>query len=484
MDYRWRVLMAVGFGTYMATMDLSIVNIALPTLGREFNRPPDTVVWATLTSSLVVTGLTLTAGRAGDLFGRKRIYVTGWVVFTLGMAVAPFARDIAGLVALRFVQSIGTALAIANGNALVTAAFPPSQRGRALGTTGAVVGGGLMSGPIFGGLILDALGWQAIFYLRVPIGVVATGLAVWLIRETPVQPAGQRRLDVPGAVTLFAALSGILLAVNRGQSWGWSSPGVLSLLAVGIASLAVFLRVEMRAASPVISLALFRVRAFSVSILSLVLNFAGQSAVTFLMPFYLTRVHDFGTARAGIVIATVPFMMLLFSPVSGYVSDKYGLRHQTTLGLAVVVVGLFSLATLEADTPMALIMARLAVVGVGTAIFASPNSSTVMGSVPADQLGTASASVATGRNIGNALGLGIASAVLVGVASSSAGLEGSVRADQLPPDALLDGIRVAFVVAGGVSLVAVVASMFRPGRTVVSDAEHAGQRVPVTRAGK
>jgi EmrB/QacA subfamily drug resistance transporter len=484
MDYRWRVLLAVGFGTYMATMDLSIVNIALPTLGREFNRPPDTVVWATLTSSLVVTGLTLTAGRAGDLFGRKRIYVTGWVVFTLGMAVAPFARDIGQLVALRFVQSIGTALAIANGNALVTAAFPPSQRGRALGTTGAVVGGGLMSGPIFGGLILDALGWQAIFYLRVPIGVVATGLAVWLIRETATQSAGQRRLDVPGAVTLFAALSGILLAVNRGQSWGWSSPGVVALLAGGVACLAVFLRVEMRATSPVISLALFRVRAFSVSILSLVLNFAGQSAVTFLMPFYLTRVHDFGTARAGVVIATVPFMMLLFSPVSGYVSDKYGLRHQTTLGLAVVVVGLFLLATLEADTPMALIMARLAVVGLGTAIFASPNSSTVMGSVPADQLGTASASVATGRNIGNALGLGIASAVLVGVASSSAGLQGTVRADQLPPEALLDGIKVAFLVAGGVSLVAVVASAFRPGRMATAEAEQAVRRQPATRAGK
>jgi MFS family permease len=341
-----------------------------------------------------------------------------------------------------------------------------------------------MSGPIFGGLILDALGWQAIFYLRVPIGVVATGLAVWLIRETATQSAGQRRLDVPGAVTLFAALSGILLAVNRGQSWGWSSPGVVALLAGGVACLAVFLRVEMRATSPVISLALFRVRAFSVSILSLVLNFAGQSAVTFLMPFYLTRVHDFGTARAGVVIATVPFMMLLFSPVSGYVSDKYGLRHQTTLGLAVVVVGLFLLATLEADTPMALIMARLAVVGLGTAIFASPNSSTVMGSVPADQLGTASASVATGRNIGNALGLGIASAVLVGVASSSAGLQGTVRADQLPPEALLDGIKVAFLVAGGVSLVAVVASAFRPGRMATAEAEQAVRRQPATRAGK
>jgi MFS family permease len=157
-------------------------------------------------------------------------------------------------------------------------------------------------------------------------------------------------------------------------------------------------------------------------------------------------------------------MMLLLSPLSGYVSDRFGFRHQTTLGLAIVAIGLFSLATLQADTPMALIMARLAIVGVGTAIFMSPNSSMVMGSVPPSQLGTASASVATSRNIGNAVGLAISSAVLVSVASSSAGLSG-VRADELPREALLDGIHASFLVAGCISLVAVFAGVFRPART-------------------
>jgi EmrB/QacA subfamily drug resistance transporter len=460
-DYRWRVLLAVGFGTYMATMDFSIVNIALPTLSREFDRPPDTVVWASLTSSLVVTGLTLTAGRAGDLFGRKRIYVAGWVVFTLGMAAAPFAQTIGQLIALRFVQAVGTALAIANGNAIVTAAFPASQRGRALGTTGAIVGAGLMSGPIFGGLILAGFGWEALFYLRVPIGVVALALAVLLIRESEGHAGEGRKLDIPGALALFATLSTALLAVNRGQSWGWTSAAVIGLFAVSLVSLAVFLHLESRSASPVVSLALFKVRTFSVSVLSLMLNFAGQSAVTFLMPFYLTRVHSYSTARAGVVIATVPLMMLLLSPFSGWFADRFGFRHQTTLGLAIVVVGLFSLASLDHETPMLLVMARLAIVGVGTSIFMSPNSATVMGSVPPSQLGTASASVATSRNIGNALGLAISSAVLVGVASSVSGLDG-VRADQLPPEALLDGVQAAFIVAGCVSAVAVVASVFRP----------------------
>ncbi|MCZ7577518.1 MAG: MFS transporter [Dehalococcoidia bacterium] len=199
MAYKWRCLIAVAFGTFMATMDFSIVNVALPTLSREFDRSPDTVVWATLISSLVVTGLTLTAGRVGDLYGRKRVYITGWVIFTLGMAVASFAQTIEQLIAYRFFQAIGVSLAMANGNAIVTDAFPPEERGQALGTTGSVVGAGLMSGPIIGGVLLGLFGWQSIFYLRVPIGIIAMTLAFLFIRPSEPLPAGtSRKLDIPG----------------------------------------------------------------------------------------------------------------------------------------------------------------------------------------------------------------------------------------------------------------------------------------------
>lgn len=483
MPYKWQALIAVCFGTYMATMDFSIVNVALPTLSREFNRPPDTVVWATLVSSLVVTGLTLTAGRMGDLFGRKRIYIGGWVLFTTGMGLASFAQGIEQLIAVRFFQSVGVAMAIANGNAIVTDAFPDNERGRALGTTGAVVGAGLMSGPILGGLMLSLFDWRALFYLRVPIGLIAMTMAFLFIRSTPGQPASERKLDIPGAVLLFVTLSGTLLAVNRGPAWGWASPVILSLFVVGFASFLAFLRIESTAASPVVSLGLFRVRNFAVSISSLMLNFAGQSAVTFLMPFYLLNVRDYTTAQTGLILATVPSMMLLLSPVSGLVSDRYGFRYQVTLGVALVTLGLFALSTIGPSTPTALIMARLAIVGIGTSIFMSPNSATIMGSVPRTMLGTASASVATSRNVGNAVGLATASAILVGVASASAGLSG-VRTDALPPDALLDGIRVAFLVAGCMSALAIGASSFR-GKQPARESPAQGQvsASPVRAAG-
>jgi MFS family permease len=210
----------------------------------------------------------------------------------------------------------------------------------------------------------------------------------------------------------------------------------------------------------VLSLDLFKVRSFSVGVGSLALSFLGQSAVTFLMPFYLIKVRDFSTAETGFIIATVPCCMLLLSPFSGSLSDRFGWRHQPTAGIALVSLGLLSLATLEADTPVPLIVARLAIIGVGTSVFMSPNSSQIMGSVPKNMLGTASASVATARNVGNAAGLAMASAVFTAVAVSSAGISG-VDIEDLPPAALLDGARAAFLAAGLVSTLAIAASMLR-----------------------
>jgi EmrB/QacA subfamily drug resistance transporter len=463
-EYRWRVLAAVAFGTYMATMDFSIVNVALPTLAREFDRSPDTVVWAALVSSLVVTGLTLTAGRAGDLYGRKRVYIAGWAIFTVGMALAGIAQTFEQLVAMRFIQSVGVALAIANGNAIVSEAFPPEQRGQALGTTGAVVGAGLMSGPILGGLILEAFSWHAIFALRVPIGIVALLLAWLVIRPSAPAPAPNgRRMDIPGALALFVTLSALLLAVNRGQAWGWTSAPILGLLAAALVAFLAFLRVETRTPSPVVALSLFRARAYTVGVASLALNFAGQSAVTFLLPFYLQEVKGYSTGRVGLTVATVPLMMLLLSPVSGRVSDRYRFTHQATLGIALVSLGLLSLGTITAETSALGIVARLAIVGIGTSIFMSPNSATIMNSVPPDRLGTASASVATARNIGNAVGLALASAVLVAVATASAGYRPE-RLTDLPDAAIVDGVRAAFLVAGAAAATAIAASLFRGER--------------------
>jgi EmrB/QacA subfamily drug resistance transporter len=472
MQYKWRALIAVSFGTYMGTMDFSIINVALPTLAEEFDRAPDTVVWVSLIASLVATGLTMVAGRGGDLFGRKRLYLAGWVVFGSGLILASLASTIEMLLGFRALQAVGIALVSANGNAIVTEAFPDNERGRALGIVGSVVGAGLMTGPIVGGILLGFGDWRALFWLRVPIVLIAMVLAVTMIQEKRGDHA-VRKLDIPGSVMLFAFLSLLLLAVNRGQAWGWTSPTIISLLAAGLISFAAFIRIELGSDSPVLSLALFRVRSFSVAVASLVISFLGQSATLFLVPFYLVQVRGYSTVQMGLILATVPSMMLLLSSFSGQVADRYGFRYQTTLGIAIVAVGMLAMSTLDADTTAPWIMARLSLMGIGSAIFMSPNSSEVMGSVPRSMLGTASASLATGRNIGTAVGLAIAGAVLVMVASDSAAAGDVVSARDLPPEALLEGIRAAFLVAFGFSFTAVLVSLLRPA-SIVAQAREAG----------
>ena len=468
MQYKWRALIAVAFGTYMGTMDFSIVNVALPTLSEVFDRPPDTVVWASLIASLVATGLTMVAGRGGDLYGRKRIYLAGWIVFGIGLVLASLANTIELLIAFRALQAVGVAMVVANGNAIVTDAFPDNERGRALGIVGSVVGAGLMTGPIVGGILLGIGDWRALFWLRVPIVFIAFALAATQIREQSGDHA-VRKLDIPGSVTLFAFLSLTLLAVNRGQAWGWSSPTIVGLFVGGALSLAAFIRIESRSTSPVLSLTLFKARTFSVAVSSLVISFLGQSATLFLMPFYLIQVRGFSTARTGLILATVPAMMLLLASFSGQVADRYGFRYQTSLGIAIVAAGMLSMSTIAADTPLPWVVARLAVLGIGSAIFMSPNSSEVMGSVPRSMLGTASASLAAGRNIGTSTGLAIAGAVLVIVASDAAGVSDVANARSLPPAALLDGFRAAFLVASGLVLVAVLVSLTRPAAIVAQN---------------
>jgi EmrB/QacA subfamily drug resistance transporter len=449
--------------------------VALPTFAREFDRSPDTVVWVALGTSLVVTGLTLTAGRAGDLYGRKRVYLLGWAILTVGLTAASFAQSLEQLIALRLLQAVGVSFAIANANAIVTDAFPDHERGRALGTVTAVVGAGLMSGPIFGGLVIEIADWRAIFYARIPIALLAITMGYFEIQEEFREREVNRRLDLPGAVLLFATLTSLLVAVNRGQSWGWGSPVILGLFALGTATGALFLLVESRAASPIVSLALFRMRRFASAIASLTLNFVGQSSVIFLTPFYLIEVRDFSAAQTGLMMAMVPLMMLVLAPLSGWVSDRTGWGHQATLGIALVSAGLLTLATLEADTPVPLVLARLALVGLGSAIFGPPNTSTIMGSVPRPMLGTASASVATSRNVGNAVGLAVGSAVLVIVGGGAAV---GVAANDLPAEDLLRGIRAAFLVAGCLSLLAIFASLAR-GSQASPPMAHGGPPTPL-----
>ncbi|PZC50375.1 MAG: MFS family permease/Sugar phosphate permease [Chloroflexi bacterium] len=460
--YRWVALALVCTGVYLSTLDASIVNIALPTLSREFDTAPSNVIWVSLIFIIVNTGLALTLGRLGDIYGRKHLYVMGFAVFTLAAGLSALAGSLPELLATRALQAIGSAAVLANGAAIVTATFPASQRGRALGIQVATVGAGVASGPVLGGILVDVLDWRAIFWTRVPLGVLGS-LLVWrFLVDTP--PASRPRgMDIPGSIILFGMLSSLVLAVNRGQAWGWSSPEIVSLFTIGSVLLVTFVFVERRSVSPVVDLALFKLRSYSASITAAMLQFFGLSAVIILGPFYLVDARGFSTLEAGGIIAAFPLAMLLISPFSGALSDRVGARIPTTFGLVLVCGALLFLSTLDVDTSVLGIVVRLFLVGAGTAIFSSPNTATIMSSVPRDRLGTASASQTTARTIGNAIGVAVSVAIFTSQAAAFAGSRSELGLDDptIGPQAMVSGLQLALQVATVVVAFAIPASLLR-----------------------
>jgi EmrB/QacA subfamily drug resistance transporter len=367
-------------------------------------------MWVSVAYLLVSVGLMLTLGRIGDTFGRKRVYILGFTVFTLGLVLCSLSQSIVQLILARVVQAIGSAMIVAISTAIVTAAFPNEERGKALGILGGVVSSGLLSGPVLGGLILDALDWRAIFYIRVPVGIIGIIMAFILLKEQKDTETGLK-FDLGGAATLFGGLSCLLLFFNFGGRLGFTSPLAIILVVSTVALLALFIVFERRALQPIVDLNLFRNRLFAAGNISLIIMFVAISANTFLMPFFLIDGLGHSASRTGLIFATISFTALIIGPVSGWLSDKVGSRILCTVGIALICSALFLLSRLSIESSEVDVIIRLVIQGVGSGMFSSPNNSSIMGSVPREKLSTGSAMIGTVRQIGMSCGIAIAGTI-------------------------------------------------------------------------
>ena len=442
----------LAVGAFMGPFDGSMVNSMLPILTRDLGVDIATTEWILIIYMLIQSGLMLSFGRLGDLRGHKLIYVGGLVVFMVGSVLSSLAPTPALLVAARAVTALGSAAMWANSAAILTHAFPSAQRGRALGLQSMMVQLGNSFGPPIGGLVAGTLGWRAIFWVSVPVTLVALVLSLRFIQHD--EPSGRgERFDVAGAAVYVLGLTAVLVGLNQGHAWGWGSPGVLGCLTLGLALLAGFAVIESRVTSPMLDLALFRERAFASPVVTAVLNFVCTSTIVFLLPLYLLLGRGLAPAEAGLILVTQPLVMASVTLVSGALSDRIGSRLPATLGMLILSLGLFLLSRVDVATPLPLLVATLVTIGVGVGLFNAPNSSAVMGGVPSSRRGVAAAILSTARTLGNTLGLGLAGAIFTTVLAGR---------ELTTPTVVVQAVSAGFVTASALALLGAVTSAARP----------------------
>jgi EmrB/QacA subfamily drug resistance transporter len=460
MERKWLILTSVSLGSLMATLDGSIVNIALPAIQTDFGIDLTSIEWVVVAYLLVVGSLLLPFGRLGEVLTFKRVYLLGFAVFTLASVCCGASPNALALVGFRVVQSVGAAMLMAMGPAIVARTFNDRERGRALGLNGVSVAIGLSLGPALGGVLTQVATWRAIFLINAPIGLLAI---LWAYRVLPVESPGKgQAFDVRGAALSGGAVFALLLALSDGQEWGWTSPAIVALLLGFLLFGTLFLVAESRSLQPLIDLAMFRIRPFAAGLASVVVAFAGLFTATFLLPFLLEQGRGFSPIEAGLLLTPVPITMALVAPLSGTASDRFGPRVLASAGMAIMVLGLLSLTQLTVDFSLPDLIWRLVLLGVGQGLFMSPNSSAVLGSVPRPRVGTASGTLAQMRVNGQALGIALSGAVVATRMPVHLGEIGPGASNAAAHSAALAGsIHDAFVVAALVCSVGIVTSLIR-----------------------
>jgi len=460
------VVGTVCIGAFLGQLDASIAGLILPTLEQVFGASVASVEWVAIAYLLTLAALVVPLGRLGDLVGRKVLYTWGFVVFVGGSGLCGLAPNLSWLIVFRVAQAIGAAMLQANSVAIITAAVPRRALGRAIGVQGAAQAVGLSVGPSVGGLLIDSLGWRWVFFIAVPFGLVGAVLA-WLVlprtRQTSVADASPapEQFDWLGAALLGPSVGLILLGLTYGNSWGWTSPTLLTTLGLAVACLAILVYVERRSASPLLDLGLLRLRSFSRGLVAGLLSYAVLFGSLFLIPFYLERILGKGAAQTGLLLTPVPIALGVMAPIAGTLTDRIGPGPPTIVGMAIAALALAGLA-LAPSTSLTLTLGLLALLGIGLGLFTPPNNSAVMGSAPANRLGLAGGILNMTRSLGTSLGVAATGAVLAVRLSARLGVQVGSTIDA-PVTALLPAFHETLLFLAGLAVLAALVSIARRG---------------------
>lgn len=462
--YRWLIFGVTVMGTFMAVLDSSIVNVALPVIAKHLDVALPVVQWVVSAYLLVITILLPLFGKIGDMYGRRKIYLLGLIIFTIGSVLCSISNSIWFLVGARVVQAIGASMLMANSPALVSITFPGKERGRALGMVGAVVALASMTGPSLGGILVGLFSWQSIFYINLPIGVCAYLLGYLIL---PTEESHQHgTFDVQGAALFAVGMTGFLVVLMNGQEWGWGSHRVNIISIITIALLGAFLWHEGHVEQPMIDLSLFKRWAFLAGNLSGLFSFMAMFSNNMLLPFYLHTILSLSPTEIGLAITPFPLLMAVAAPISGYLSERVSPVLLTSTGLTMMMAGLLYLSTLNAQSVIWHVVIGQAIMGLGTGIFQSPNNNSVLSSVPAEKVGLASGISALTRNVGMVSGIAVAVSVFENKLQQE--LAGITLPDQaMYIGAFLSAYHAALVVGACFAGIGVIISLSRTGHAAL-----------------
>ncbi|MBN1188429.1 MAG: DHA2 family efflux MFS transporter permease subunit [Dehalococcoidales bacterium] len=402
-SYKWWVLVSISIANFSSSLDMSIVTISFPRLSEVFNTSASTVVWLTIAFSIAELGLILTLARIGDTIGRKRVYLIGLVVYTIGLIFCSVSPNITMLILSRAVQGAGAAMALTVGSAIVIAVFPREEQGRALGIFSMLMSVGLIAGPALGGFLIDYLDWQGLFYTRIPVGILSLVMAIAVVKEQK-QPGVQLHLDIPGAVTLLLGTSSLVLFLNLGSGWGYLSVPALALVIAAVVFLGIFFFVERKAIQPVLDLKLFRSRVFSMASGTTLFHMMGASMAPVLFPFFLIGGILMSASTVGMLMAIIAIPPVILSPISGWISDKLGFRLPMITACICFSLALYLSSRLGFDAGIGSISLVLLLFGVGMGVLMPPTQSAIVGSAPRHELASAMGVANTMRLLGASVG--------------------------------------------------------------------------------
>lgn len=410
-DYKWIALAVASLGTLVGILNASTLIIALPTMMVDLKTDLVGVTWVLISYMLLITILAPACGRLSDMYGHKNIYVAGLAIFTVGSLFCGIAANITQLIGFRFFQAIGGAIIIANGVIIVVDAFPRHELGKAMGILSMIMAGTFVVGPIIGGF-LTMIDWRLNFFLNIPIGIAATIYAYYRLRDVRGSMV-KESFDFSGMILFAIAFVSLTVYGSAGFLFGLLSVPMLLVLLTGLVSLAMFIRHEKKTPYPLIDLSLFSIRAFSYGQSSAFINAIARGAIMMLLILFFQGLKGYDPLMASILVAPLAIGLVIAGPVGGILSDKYGTRLISTVGLIISLLGLMVLALMQYDTPYWAIAAGMFVNGIGSGLFQPPNTSAIMASVPVDRRGTASAMRAFFNNTGMVISMTLALPLLI-----------------------------------------------------------------------